>query len=78
VGLTVEVKVRDVFTRKTVIAVYPENLQVSYDATETRKPKLGYVTTTNYMRSVKTYKEKHSIFLNYLLLRLLNVLFSNG
>lgn len=41
-GLTVEGKVRDVFTRKTVIAVYPETLQVGYDATKTRKPKLDY------------------------------------
>jgi hypothetical protein len=44
VGLTVEVKVADVFNRKTVIAMYAETLQVGYDATKTSKPK--WVTTT--------------------------------
>jgi len=45
VGLTVEVKVRYVFTRKTVIVVYPETLPVGYETTKIRKPKLGYHDT---------------------------------
>jgi hypothetical protein len=47
VGLIVEVKVRDVFTRKTPKAVYPETLPVGYDATKARKPKLRYLGTLN-------------------------------
>jgi hypothetical protein len=48
--LTVKVKVRDVFTRKTVNAVYPETLQVGYDATKTGKPNLGYHGTLYAVR----------------------------
>lgn len=48
--LTVEVKVGDIFNRRTVIAVYPETLQVGYDATKTRKPMLGYQDTLYAVR----------------------------
>lgn len=44
-NLTVEVKVSDVFTRKTVNAVYPETLQLGYEATKACKPKLSYHDT---------------------------------
>ena len=42
VSLTVDVRVRDVFTRKTANAVYPDTLQVGCEATKARKSELKY------------------------------------
>jgi len=47
VGLTVEVKVGDIFNRKTVIYVYPETLPVGYDATKTRYHDTLYAVREN-------------------------------
>jgi hypothetical protein len=59
VGLTVEVKVRDVFNRKRVIAVYPDTWQAGYDATKTRKPKLDYHNTLYAVRENLQGKALH-------------------
>jgi len=46
-------------TRKRVIAVYPEILQVGYDATKTRKPKLSNHDTLYAVRENLQGKALH-------------------
>jgi hypothetical protein len=75
VGLTVEVKVRDVFTLKTSKAVYPETLPGSYEATKARKPKLRYLDALNAV--LENLQEIALHHLNSLLFGLLNF-FLNG